>query len=73
MRLRIRHSLGVISLVSVYVLTEASDLIVNKAFYAALESPRRDTLRGLGDFNASTGTDRDGYETCVGRHGSETE
>ena len=26
----------------------------------------RDTL----DFNASTGTDRDGYETCVGPHGS---
>ena len=26
----------------------------------------------LGDFNASTGTDRDGYETCVGPHGSRT-
>ena len=26
----------------------------------------------MGDFNASTGTDRDGYETCVGPHGSET-
>ena len=25
-----------------------------------------------GDFNASTGTDRDGYETCVGPHGSGT-
>ena len=24
------------------------------------------------DFNASTGTDRDGYETCVGPHGSGT-
>ena len=24
----------------------------------------------MGDFNASTGTDRDGYETCVGHHGS---
>ena len=78
MRLRIRHSLGVISLVSVYAPTEASDFTVKDAFYATLESvvdqcPRRDTLRGLGDFNASTGTDRDGYETCVGRHGSETE
>ena len=44
------------------------------AFYAMLESvvdqyPRRDTLLVLGDFNAS-GTDRDGYETCVGPHGS---
>ena len=69
MRLRIRHFLGVISLVSVYALTEASDLTVKDAFYATLESvvdqcPRRDTLLVLGDFNAWTGTDRDGYETC---------
>ena len=75
MRLRIRHSLGVITLVSVYAPTEASDLAVKDAFYATLESvvdqcPRRDTLLFLGDFNASTGTDRDGYETCVGPHGS---
>ena len=47
------------------------------AFYATLESvvdqcPRRDTLLVLGDFNASTGTDRDGYETCVGPHRSGT-
>ena len=47
------------------------------AFYAILESvvdrcPRRDTLLVLEDFNASTGTDRDGYETCVSPHGSET-
>ena len=46
-------------------------------FYATLESvvdqcPRRDTLLVLGDFNASTGTDRDGYETCVSPHGSGT-
>ena len=33
---------------------------------------RRDTLLVLGDFNSSTGTDRDGYETCVGPHGSGT-
>ena len=68
-RLRIRHSLGVISLVSVYALTEVSNLTLKDAFYATLESvidqcPRRDTLLVLGDFSASTGTDRDGYETC---------
>ena len=34
--------------------------------------PRRDTLLVLGDVNASTGTHRDGYETCVGPHGSGT-
>ena len=64
MRLRICHSLGVISLVSVYAPTEASDLTVKDAFHAALESvvgqcPRQDTLLALGNFNASAGTDRD--------------
>ena len=38
MRRRIRHSLCVISLVSVYAPTEASDLTVKDAFYATLES-----------------------------------
>ena len=55
--MRIRHSLSVISLVSVYALSEASDLTVKDVFYATLESvvdqcPRRDTLPVLGDFNA---------------------
>ena len=77
MRRRIRHSLGVVSLVSVYAPPEASDLTVKDAFYAMLKSvvdqcPRQNTLLVLGDFNASTGTDRDGYETRVGPHGSET-
>ena len=75
MRRRIRHSLGVISLISVYAPTEASDLTVKDTFYATLDSvvdqcPRRDTLLVLGDFSASTGTDSDGYETCVGPLGS---
>ena len=77
MRLRIHHSLDVVSLVSVYAPTEESDLIMKDAFSAALESvvdqcPRRDTLLVLGDFNALTGTDRDGYEACVGPHVSGT-
>ena len=77
MRRRIRHSLGVVSLVSVYAPTEANDLTIKDAFHAALESvvdqcPRRDTLLVLGDFNASTGTDGGGYGTCVGPHGSGT-
>ena len=54
-----------------------SDLTVKDAFYATFESvddqyPRRDILLVLGDFNALTGTDRDGYATCVGPHGSGT-
>ena len=49
MRQRICHPLGVISLVSVYAPTEASDLTVKDVFYATLESvvdqcPRRNTL-----------------------------
>ena len=40
--------------VSIYAPSEASDL----------------TVVVLGDFNASTGTDGDGYETCIGPHGS---
>ena len=71
------QSLVVISRVSVFATTEASDLTVKDAFYATLESVvdqslRRDTLLVLGDFNASTGTERDGYETCVGAQGSGT-
>ena len=73
MRQRICHSLDVISLVYVYALTDASDLTMKDAFYATLESVvdrcrRRDTLLVLGYFTASTGTDRDCYETCVGPH-----
>ena len=69
MRLKIRHSLGVISMVSVYALTEVSDLTVKDAFYNTLESvldqcPRQDILLVLGDFNASIGTYRDGFEMC---------
>ena len=36
------------------------------------QCPWRDTLLVWGDFNVSTGTDKDGYETCVGPHGSGT-
>ena len=77
LRLRIRPSLGIIPLVSVHAPTEASGLTVMDAFDVTLESvvdqcPSRDTLLVLGDFNASTGTDRDGYETCVDPHGSGT-
>ena len=77
MRLRIHHSLGSISLVSVYAPTEASYLTVKDAFYATLEAvvdqcPWRNIVLVLGDFTALTGTDRDGYETCVGPHDSGT-
>ena len=38
MRLRIRHSLGVISLVSAYAPTEVSDLSMKNTFFATLKS-----------------------------------
>ena len=55
MRLRIRHSLGVICLVSVDALTEASNLIMKDAFYAMLNSvihqyPRLEYTSSLGGF-----------------------
>ena len=76
-RLRIKHSLGVILVVSVYGLSGMSSPLDKDAFYAQLKSvldgcPRGDTLLVMGDFNASTGTDRVGYETCIGPHGSVT-
>ena len=69
--------MGVVSLVSVYAPTEASDLTVKDAFHAMLESgvnqcPRQDTFLVLGDFIASTGTHKDDKEACVGPHGSGT-
>ena len=69
MRLSIRHSMGVISMVSVSAPTEASDLTVKEIFYAMLESvvgqcARRNTPLIFGSFNASTGIDRDGCEMC---------
>ncbi len=72
---RIRHSLGVISVLSVYAPTDVSDPSVSDGFYDDLVSaigrcPSRDTLLVLGDFNATTGIDRDGYEACLGPHGS---
>ena len=74
---RMKHSLGFISLVAVYAPTEVRDLEEKELFYAKLDSiveqcPPGDTLIVLGDFNAVTGTDRTGYELCVGPHGSGT-
>ena len=36
------------------------------------QCPSKDTIIVLGDFTPSTGTETDGYETCVGSHGSGT-
>ena len=72
---RLKHTVGYISLIAVYAPTEQSQLDVKEAFYAKLNStveqcPRSDTLLVLGDFNAVTGNCRDGYEPCLGPFGS---
>ena len=64
------------SVVAVYAPTEVCET-EEKMFYAKLDSvlnqcPRRDAFIVLGDFNAVTGTERAGYEICVGPHGSGT-
>ncbi|KAG0710377.1 Craniofacial development protein 2 [Chionoecetes opilio] len=77
MRVRMKHTLGFMSIVAVYAPTEVRKTEEKEMFYAELDSvldqcPPRDTLIVLGDFNATTGTVRDGYELCVGPHGSGT-
>ena len=52
-----------------------SEFSVTEAFSIKLQmvvnsSPKGDKLIVLGDFNATTGTDRDGYQSCVGSHDS---
>ena len=76
MQLRLKHTLGFMSLVVAYASTEMCE-VDKEMFYAKLDSaldqwPRRDTLIVLDDFNAATGTERVGYELCVGPHGSGT-
>ena len=63
MRLRLKHTLGFMSLVAVYAPTEKCGADKKKMFYAKLDSvldywPCRDTLIVLGDFNGATGTER---------------
>ena len=73
MRLRLKHSLGFMSVVTVYAPTEVCET-EEKMFYAKLDfvldqCPRCDALIVLGDINAVTGTERAGYEICVGPYG----
>ncbi|KAG0728675.1 Craniofacial development protein 2 [Chionoecetes opilio] len=76
-RVRMKHTLGFMSLVAVYAPTEVRKTEEKEMFYAKLDSvldqcPPQDTLIVLGDFNATTGTVRDGYELCISPHGSGT-
>ncbi|KAG2466669.1 PDE8B phosphodiesterase, partial [Polypterus senegalus] len=60
----------------VYATTAVSDVSVRETFYLQICSvadgcPQGDIPLVIGDFNASTGTDRAGYEDFVGPHGSD--
>ena len=71
MRLRLKHSLGFMSVV--YAPTEVCETEVKEMFCAKLDSVLDQCPSVmLADFNAVTGTERAGYEICVGLHGSGT-
>ena len=77
MRLRLKHTLGFLSLVAGYAPTNVCGAVEKEMFYDKLDSildqcPHRDTLIVLRNFNAVTDTERSGYELCVGPHGSGT-
>ena len=76
MQLRLKDSLGFMSVVAVYAPTKVCET-EEEMFYSKLNSvldqcPCHDALIVLGDFNAVTGTETAGYEICVGPHGSGT-
>ena len=77
MRLKLKHSLGFMSVVAVYAPSELCETEEKELVYAKLDSvlhqcPCRNALIVLADFNAVFGTERAGYEICVGPHGSGT-
>ena len=73
MRLRIFHTPGVISLISLYAATEVNEFSVKEAFYSQLEMIPEAYLDIRGDFNATIGNVRDEYEIFAVPHGSRDE
>ncbi|XP_019615798.1 PREDICTED: craniofacial development protein 2-like [Branchiostoma belcheri] len=74
---RLRHTFGMISVIVAYAPTDMADDEEKDEFYtqlAALVSDisRHDIIWILGEFNATTGTDRTGFETALGSHGNQT-
>ena len=76
MRLNLKHSVGFSLLLQCMLLPRSVKLkrrcsMQNSTLYWT-SFPCRDAFIVLGDFNAVTGTERAGYEICVGPHGSGT-
>jgi len=74
---RLKHKHGYMSVVVAYAPTDSSPDSSKDDFYHQLESltttfPPHDKVIVLGDFNAVSGTDRQGYEDVVGNYGAGT-
>jgi len=68
---RLRHSLGGLIIIVAYAPTNDSDDNVNDDFYNSLQQTIQcanpaDVILCVGDFNAVTGTERDGFRSVIG-------
>ena len=73
MSLRLRHTMGTLTVISVYAPTDQADGQDKDLFYLQLSSVVEGCKAGeipllLGDFNARVGSERAGYEDVVGPH-----
>ena len=72
---KFKHRFGSLTVIVAYAPTNEADKDVKDEFYQSLDqisqslSPA-EVVMCLGDFNAVTGTSRDGYASVVGPHGS---
>ena len=72
---RLKHKHGCLSIISVYAPTELATFEVKDKFYndlsdLVLHVPPHDKLIVAGDFNATSGSDRTGFENIIGPFGS---
>ncbi|CAH1239246.1 OIT3 [Branchiostoma lanceolatum] len=77
LKARLIHRYGYMTVISAYAPTNAHSDADKDAFYNLFSDvlagvDRRDLTVVMGDFNATTGTDRSGYEQCIGPHGHGT-
>ena len=74
LKARLKHRQGALTIIVAYAPTEEHHAVEKDNFYAQLEALSRsisphDQLLILGDLNAVSGTDRQGYEQVVGKFG----